>query len=160
MSHPSAELLEASAFGWLPEAEAERIHVHGASCLVCGQALRNDEFVQRRLAFLWTAEPRTDVSARLRDRLEQAAQAERRRPIVRAVRLALLAVALATAAGLLVASQPAARRKLRRGSRRSSALFWLARAPGPGRRTPPPGALGLAIRNAGSSAQRLKTRWA
>lgn len=110
MSHPSAGQLEATVFGWLPEAEAREIRAHAANCPKCESALRQEENVRRRLGLLRANEPRIEVSERV---VEQLRQSARRRPLLRSARLAVVALAL-VAAGLLVASNGNLRRTVRR----------------------------------------------
>ena len=110
MRHPSAGQLEASVFGWLPEAEAREIRAHAANCAKCESALRQEEDVQRRLGLLRANEPRIEVAERVVDRLRQT---ERRKPLLRSARLAGVALAL-VAAGLLLASNGNLRRTARR----------------------------------------------
>ena len=110
MSHPSAGQLEAAAFGWLSEAEAQQIRAHAASCPQCGPAVREEETVRRRLGLLRGGEPRIEVAQRV---LEQLGRMPLKRRVVRPGRLAMVAMLL-VAAGLLVASNGHLRRTMKR----------------------------------------------
>ena len=56
--HPSGELLEAAAFGWISEAEAEPIRQHARGCERCAARLALDEQVRLRLASVERHAPR------------------------------------------------------------------------------------------------------
>jgi hypothetical protein len=71
--------------------------------------LRRDERVHHRLALLRISEPPIDVVDRVQERLDRVA---RPRPLLKPARVALLALSL-VAAGLLVGSNAAFRRKVR-----------------------------------------------
>jgi hypothetical protein len=91
--HPSAELLEAAAFGWLGNAEAETVLTHARACGVCGPRLASDEEVRRRLGTLRRHSPRFNTLDTVLGRLDHDSQRARlfRQP---STRLALLAVLL------------------------------------------------------------------
>ena len=110
MSHPSAGQLEAAAFGWLAEPEAQKIRTHAANCPECGHVLRQDESLHRRLGLLRGGEPRFAVVERV---LEQLERPSRRRRLLAPAPLAIVAMVL-VAAGLLVASNGHIRRAVRR----------------------------------------------
>lgn len=117
-NHPSAGQLEATAFGWLAEPEAQAIRSHAASCAVCAASLRAEERVRDRLGLLRQGEPRMDVAGHVLARLDHLV---RPRAWRRPSRGALVVLSL-VAAGVLVAS----RSELRRTARRLGALIALS----------------------------------
>jgi len=117
-NHPSAGQLEATAFGWLAEPEAQAIRSHAASCAVCAASLRAEERVRDRLGLLRQGEPRMDVAGHVLARLDHFV---RPRAWRRPSRGALVVLSL-VAAGVLVAS----RSELRRTARRLGALIALS----------------------------------
>jgi hypothetical protein len=106
MRHPTAERLEATVFGWLPEAEAREIRAHAGECPTCGKALRRDEDVHRRLSLLRAAEPRLEVAEGVLARIDDPARPKLAR---RSVRVAILVAALALAGVLVVGNGPVRR---------------------------------------------------
>ena len=59
--HPSAEQLEAAAFGWLGEADAEPVRVHARGCRTCAARLASEEQLRRQLTALRSHEPRINA---------------------------------------------------------------------------------------------------
>jgi hypothetical protein len=94
---------------WLSEAEAREIRAHAAYCAQCGSALRQEENVQCLLGLLRADEPRIEASERAAQQLGQNAA---RTPLLRAARLAAVALAV-VAAGVLVASNGNLRQTVR-----------------------------------------------
>jgi anti-sigma factor RsiW len=110
MSHPSADQLEATAFGRLPEAKAQATRAHAASCPRCRAALQQDEVVRQRLELLRAGEPSIDVAEHVLGRLEHVA---RPRPSLRPARVAVVVLALLVA-GVALACNSIIRRTVRR----------------------------------------------
>ena len=114
-NHPSAGQLEATAFGWLAEPEAQAIRSHAASCAACAASLRAEDMLHDRLALLRHGEPRMDVVGHVLARLDHVV---RPRAWHRPGRTAVVVLSLVLA-GVLVAS----RSELRRTARRLSAVI-------------------------------------
>jgi anti-sigma factor ChrR (cupin superfamily) len=112
--HPSAEQLEAAAYGWLGKAEAKTILTHARACSVCEPRLASDEEVRRRLGTLRRASPRFNTVDAVLGRLDHDSQSPRLFRL-RATRLALLAVLLSV--GLVSGWVMAGRRNKRRARR-------------------------------------------
>jgi hypothetical protein len=89
--HPSAEQLEAAAFGWLSEAEAEPIRAHARGCKTCAPRLALEEETRRQLTLLHRLAPRVSAVDAVLSRLERETRSGGllRRP---APRLAVLGV--------------------------------------------------------------------
>ncbi len=119
--HPSAEQLEAAAFGWLDAAEAETILAHARACGACGPRLASDEEVRRRLGTLRRLSPRFNTVDAVLGRLDHDWQRARLLRLPTA-RLALLAVLLTVGlvSGWVVVGRRNRSRSFRaRASRRS-----------------------------------------
>src|SRR5438552_18234392 len=100
--HPSAEQLEAAAFGWLDAAEAETVLAHARACPVCGPGLASDQEVRRRLGTLRRLSPRFNAAHAVLRHLDPHRQRARplwppaARPALRAVRLTRVVVTAAS----------------------------------------------------------------
>ena len=119
--HPSAEQLEAAAFGWLDAAEAETVLAHARACPVCGPGLASDQEVRRRLGTLRRLSPRFNAADAVLGHLDHDRQRARQLRLP-AARLALLAVLLTVGlvSGWVVAGRRNRSRPLRaRASRQS-----------------------------------------
>jgi anti-sigma factor ChrR (cupin superfamily) len=68
--HPSAEQLEAVAFGHLADGEAGPIRAHAATCPACARLLAADAEVKRLLDDHAASEPAIDVVSDVLHRLD------------------------------------------------------------------------------------------
>src|ERR687885_2599331 len=81
VGHPSAERLDAVAYGWLPGPAAPQVRAHAASCPRCGPRLASEEQPHQQLALLRDGEPRVDVVATVLEQLPLRAAGCARAPV-------------------------------------------------------------------------------